>query len=293
MKNPPQSKEHSTKSLNSPPSRNTVPIAAPQNAASSKRSRGGVWTVGLLLFAAAALWGVWRMTQAITPTAFQTAVAPVAPAPPIKKNLPAAKDPQGAAQAFAQAREQEKHIVGAWIPSRAMLRDAQKAVELDPTRPPYLVYLTQMYISLRKPQQAIDTARQLLALAPEHPWGNVILADQLLENGANEKDFSAIEAMLKFAESDPNLAPGLHYGRGLLALRRHQAPVAVSELKQACDLDKNSSTGYYNLFLAEKMAGDAKGAAWAMAEHNRCVARNLVELRKSDAVLQPPSDTQK
>ena len=271
-----------------------TPSQLKENSAPTSRSRGGVWTAGLLLFAAVALWGVWRLTQGITPAAFQTAVAPPAvPAASVKKNLLVAKDPQGAAQAFAQAREQEKHIVGAWIPGRKMLQYAQNAVELDPTQPPYLVYLTQIYVSMRKPQQAIDTARQLLALAPEHRWGNVMLATELLENGVSEKEFPAIEAMLKIAESDPNLAPGLHYGRGLLALRRHQAPVAVSELKQACDLDKNSSTGYYNLFLAEKMAGDKKGAAWAMAEHNRCVARNLAELRKGDAVGQPASDSQK
>ena len=245
------------------------------------------WTAGLLLLSGAALWGVWRGTQAITPAAFQTAVAPANSAPPIKTNAPVAKDPKGAALAFAEARRQEKAIVGPWIPTRKMLENAQKAVELDPTQPPYLVYLTQIYVSLRKPEAAIAMGRRLLALSPEHPWGNVVLADQLLENGANEKEFPQIEAMLKFAEKDPNLAPGLHYARGLLALRRHQAPVAVSELKQACALDKNSSTGYYNLFLAEKMAGDKKGADWAMAEHNRCAARNLAALRKIDRATQP------
>ena len=262
-------------------------LAAQKAPAPSSRARRHFWTAGLLLLSGAAVWGVWRGTQAITPAAFQTAVAPAAPAAPTKTNAPVAKDPKGAALAFAEARRQEEKIIGPWIPTRKMLEETQKAVELDPTQPPYLVYLTQIYVSLRKPEAAIATGRQLLALSPQHPWGNVVLADQLLENGASEKDFPQIEAMLKFGESDPNLAPGLHYARGLLALRRHQAPVAVSELKQACDLDKNSSTGYYNLFLAEKMAGDKKGADWAMAEHNRCAARILAALRKKDLATQP------
>jgi predicted Zn-dependent protease len=275
--------------LKNPSQSNSVPPAAPQNAASPKRARFNLVTAAMLLLSGATLWGVWRLTQAITPAAFQSSIpSNTSPAPPLRSNAPVAKDPKGAAAAFVEARRQEKYIVGPWIPTRKMLAETEKAVELDPTQPPYLVYLTQIYVSMRKPEAAIQTARQLLALAPEHPWGNVMLANQLLENGVGEKDFPQIEAMLKFAESDVNLAPGLHYGRGLLALRRHQAAVAVRELKQACDLDQNSSTGYYNLFLAEKMAGNRAGADWAMAQHNRCAARNLAGLKKSDAASQPP-----
>ena len=264
---------------NQPKETKTQETMPPQKATSPKRARVNLWSVGLILLSGAALWGVWRGTQSITPAAFQPVIAPAAPA---KASGPVAKDPKGAAEAFAEARRQEGRIKGIWIPTRGMLENAQKAVALDATQPPYLVYLMQIYISLRKSEAAIATGRQLLALSPEHPWGNLMLANQMLENGAGEKEYPQIEAMLKFADKDPNLAPGLHYGRGLLALRRRQAPLAVSELKQACALDTNSSVGYYNLFLAEKMAGDKAGADWAMAQHNRCIQRNLAGLKAKD-----------
>ena len=278
MKNPPQSNKNAAKPRNSAPrSPATTAEASP---APQKRSSGVLLPVGIAALVGAGLWGVWRGTQAITPAAFQSAVADAGAG--AKPAAPVAKDPKGAADAFAAARAQEKRIVGPWIPSQEMLAFARKAVELDPTQPPYFVYLMQIYVSQRKSQQAIETGRKLLVLSPEHPWGNVMLANQLLENGAGEKDFPQIEAMLTIAERDSNLAPGFHYGRGLLALRRRQAALAVSELKQACALDPNSSVGYYDLFLAEKMAGNTAGAAKAMAEHNRCVARNTADLRKND-----------
>ena len=229
------------------------------------------------------LWGVMRLTQGITPqTIVATSTAAPTAAPVVAPAAPVVIDAQGAAQAFAEARAKGDRLRDLWLPDDEMLKLAEKAVALDGTKAPYLVYLTQIYISKRRNGDAIATAKRLLALQPEHPWGNVMLANLLLEHATDPKELAEQETRLNIAARDPNLAPAFHYGRGLLALRRKQGPLAVSELKQACDLDPHSGTGYYDLFLAEKMVGNSKAAEAALTKHDRIVAANTATLKRMD-----------
>ncbi len=237
-----------------------------------------------LLGVGSGLWGVMRLTQGITPQVIvATSTAKIAPDnASITPALPAVIDAAGAAEAFKAARKEGERLQGIWIPTDHMVKLSEKAVALDGTKAPYLVYLTQIYISSRRNGDAMETAKKLLALEPEHPWGNVMLANLTLEHASDPKELAEQENRLNIAARDPNLAPAFHYGRGLLALRRKQGPLAVTELKQACDLAPNSGTGYYNLFLAEKMAGDAKAAAAALAKHDQIVAANTETLKRMD-----------
>jgi tetratricopeptide (TPR) repeat protein len=115
-------------------------------------------------------------------------------------------------------------------------------------------------VALRKNDAAIQTAKGLLTLAPDDAQAHALLAVLLVDRESSPAGLDAVEQHLKAAETDPNLEPTWRYGRGLLALKRRQADVAVRELSASARLDPNADVTYYKLAAAHNLAGNTEEA---------------------------------
>jgi tetratricopeptide (TPR) repeat protein len=185
---------------------------------------------------------------------------------------------EAAQRAYAEATGIERVQIG---PKRITPRVealAQRAVALAPDNPLYLRYLLHIQTARRYHDQAIQTARRLLALQPEDTVGRLTLAILLLESATRPEELAEAESYLRRADT-PQQQATLHYGLGLLALKRRDAAAAVRELEQAVRQDPTSELGYYKLAQAQTLAGDAQAAQRALAEHARLQSQ---QSRQSD-----------
>lgn len=156
----------------------------------------------------------------------------------------------------------------------------QKALSIQPSNPRYLHFLLDAQIAQKKMADAAQTAQRLVQLAPRDAQAHAVLAVLLTNTATSESDYRAIEGHLQAAAGDPVAAATRHYGLGLLAVRRHQATLAVTELTTAARLDPTADVTFYKLAQAEQAAGDSAAAARAMA-----VYQKRQEAKRQEAAL--------
>lgn len=161
--------------------------------------------------------------------------------------------------AFQQAVLLAKTSIGPRPLTPEVLHLTQQAVSIEPKNIMFLRFLMSIQIAQKHFEDAIQTGRQIVSIAPHDPAANARLGVLVLEN-TQAPDLAQVEGYFRASANDVQAAPTRHYGLGLLALRRHQAALAVRELQQALALDPSADVTYYNLSEAERMAGNPQEA---------------------------------
>lgn len=182
-----------------------------------------------------------------------------------------AATPQFAAQAaYERACRVEETAVGPKHITPEVESLAQRAVELAPTNATFLSYLLHVQYTRRYNAAATATAQRLMALDPANAYGSVVYGLLLLDSASTPAGLDEAEKRLR-APRQPGAAleAKQHFGLGLLAMQRHHASEAVTELKEALRLDPEADSAYYKLSVAESAAGNAKDAARYMASDRR------------------------
>ncbi|HEV2472490.1 MAG TPA: tetratricopeptide repeat protein [Chthonomonadales bacterium] len=176
----------------------------------------------------------------------------------------AAPNSAGAAAAFEKAQALEATAIGPKHITPQVEKLAAQAVDLDPNNPVYLGYLLHLQVARRYNDKAIASARRLIAVAPGDADAHYLLAIVLLDRAGTPAALQEVENELRAAPPASAAEEAtLHFGLGLLALKRNQGALAVTELQQAQKLDPSADVTYYKLAFAENAAGDrAKGAAY-------------------------------
>lgn len=198
--------------------------------------------------------------------------------------------PSKAEIAYRTAIKKANQQVGPRQMTEEVEEFAQKAVGLEPSNPHYLWFLLQVQVARKQNDNAIKTGAQLIQLAPKDHKVLAVMATLLVEKANTPEELRVVENYLRFAEKDPAVATTLHYGKGLLALRRKQATVAIQEFKKTIELDPNTDVTYYQLALAQKLANDENGAAKSMAEFNRLRDRKRQQAEALGDVAQNPKN---
>jgi len=102
-------------------------------------------------------------------------------------------------------------------------------------------------------------ARDLLVISPENGTAHALLALILLEKASSNNDFQEADASSESCRGRRFCIAAVHYGQGVLALRRNQAPEAVRLLRLASAEDPSAETTYYQLAQAERLAETQRG----------------------------------
>jgi len=192
-----------------------------------------------------------------------------------------AAHPTAAERAYRLARAREREQIGPRTFTAEVETLAQEAVSGEPANPTYLRYLFQVQISRKESREALATGTRLLTLLPDDASAHALMAVLLVERANRPEEFTEVERHLHAAEADPSVAATLHYGRGVLALQRKQAGVAVRELKQALALNPGADLVWYKLSLAQSLAGSASEAGRTMEVYR---ARQEVKRRQVEAL---------
>ena len=183
-----------------------------------------------------------------------------------------------------QAYQKSRAIIGTQVGPLLVTPEAEalarEAVSLEPKNPVYLRYLLQMQFKVKK-IEAIETAKRLLAVAPNDGLTHALLAVLQIDRANTPEALSEARQHLVAAESDPSADATRHYGLGILALHQRDGATAVRELKQAQKLDPNAEMTGYKLFFAYQMVGNKADAARALAESQK---RRKVRGAEADAL---------
>lgn len=200
----------------------------------------------------------------------------------LKRYLAAqAARPTPALLAYRQARRLFDNQVGL---QRVTLRAeslAQRAVTLEPSNPVYLRLLLHMQFASKKEAAAVQTGRQLLAVAPRDAATHALLAAAMAERATQPQEFQEIERHLQAASQSPQTEATRRYVRGLLALNRRDGVRAGQELRKAAALDPSADVTFYKIALAEQMAGHPIQAKQALAQFQQRQA-----VKRQEASLQ-------
>jgi tetratricopeptide (TPR) repeat protein len=201
-----------------------------------------------------------------------------------------AKNPPPAERAYQEARRREREQIGPRKATQEVADLARRAVELEPTNPTYLWFLLRVQMARRENEAALQTAERLLRLSPRDARARVMFGVLLAEKAARPDELAAAEEHLKQAEGDASVAATMHYGLGLVALRRQQGEVAAKELRQAVQRDPSTPVTYYKLALAEKMAGNTTAAERAMSAFRRMQEARRAQAEALGDIAQKPDD---
>jgi tetratricopeptide (TPR) repeat protein len=163
---------------------------------------------------------------------------------------------------FDVQRRQQAEI-GPRRTTNELLGLIEKALEKEPESIALLSKRFEMLVARRERDKALACGAQLLALSPEDTQTHARMAALLTDTDDAKFDPAQVEKHLDEADRDPLVQPTLRYVRGLLALRRQDWPVAVTELRQAVAMDPGSDIAYLRLAKAERAAGNEKEAAAA------------------------------
>ena len=197
--------------------------------------------------------------------------------------------PTDAEKAYQEALRLKASRLGPALTTDEVVALLKKAVTLSPEITDYRRALVRAYVERRENDKATEAARTLLALSPEDTMNRALLAVALLESSAKESEFAEIFAHLNAAWPDPAVRPLVHYGRGLLALRRSKAIEAVSELKKATELDPYAEPAWYQLSRAYQQAGDTAKAQAALLEFQQRQAEKQEEVGLLGAIAEQPN----
>lgn len=194
-----------------------------------------------------------------------------------------------AERAYQQALQLKRSRLGPALTTDEVVTLLQKATTLAPEVTDYRRALVRAYVERRENDKAIATARKLWALSPEDTMNRALLAVALLESSGTEAEFAEIFAHLNAAWPDPSARPMVHYGRGLLALRRNKAVEAVSELKKAVELDPDAEPTWYQLSRAYQQLGDPAKAQESLALFKKKQAEKQEEVALLGAIAEQPN----
>lgn len=190
-----------------------------------------------------------------------------------------------AEKVYQEARRLQESRIGPSLTIDPVVALLEKAVTLAPEITDYRRELVRAYVERRENDKAIHEGRTLLALSPEDTLNRALLAVALLET-AQEKDTPELVAHFNAAFPDPVARPMVHYGRGVLALRRKKGEEAVAEFQKALSLDPLSESTWNLLSQAFHLTGDDKGARLALQEFKRIQTDKKAEVD----VLKPIAD---
>ena len=193
-----------------------------------------------------------------------------------------------AEKAYQEARVQDTSRLGPSLTTDSMVELLQKAVKLAPEVTDYRRALVRAYLERKENDKALVASRELLNLSPEDTLNRAFLGIVMLEASGQEKDFAEIFAHFNAAWPDPVARPMVHYGRGLLALRRKNAEEAVGELKKATELSPDSEPAWHQLAQALQLKGDQAGARQALSESTRIQAAKQAEVDTLKAIVAQP-----
>lgn len=205
--------------------------------------------------------------------------------------------PSEAEKLYAQALTLEHAGLGTALNAERVQALLERAVALDPKNTDCLRYLLRVFMRRHELVEAEQTARALLALSPEDGLGNAMLALLLVQNANSEQGLAEVASYLQKAEQvasvESAVMPTVHYGQGILALRRHQPQEAVRLLRLAATEDPSAEAIYYQLAQAERMSGNVAGATKAQAELARREERKRQELDLLRRIAVQPDDRQR
>jgi tetratricopeptide (TPR) repeat protein len=172
--------------------------------------------------------------------------------------------------AFRSAVQMESGAIGPKHITSQVEKLAQQAASLEPTSPKYLGYLLHVQVARRYTEQAIETAKKILTLAPDDVNANLLLGVMLIDRAATGEQLAEAEHHLRAVSqlSDADSATQ-HYGLGLVALKRHDTHTAIAELKESYRLDPQADVTLFKLAQAENMAGDTHAADACNAEYQK------------------------
>ena len=194
-----------------------------------------------------------------------------------------------AEKAYQEARAQQTSRLGPSLTTDPIVELLKKAIALAPEITDYRRALVRAYVERKENDKAIVAARELLVLSPEDTLNRALLGVAMLESSVQEKDFAEIFAHFNVAWPDPVARPMVHYGRGLLALRRKNADEAIGELKKATTLSPDSEPVWYQLSQALRLKGDEAGAREALNESTRIRDAKQAEVDVLKAIVDQPS----
>jgi len=168
----------------------------------------------------------------------------------------------------------------------------ERAVALDPKNTDYRRYLLRALMNRHEKGEAEQAARQLLALSPEDGLSHAMLAILLLDKASSDQALAEIDTHLNAAEEEAGILPTVHYGQGVLALRRHQATEAVRLLRLSAQEDPADLT-YYQLAQAERMAGNTSEAEKILALLATRTDQNRQAIALMQRISEQPTDRQR
>lgn len=155
------------------------------------------------------------------------------------------------------------------------LLNAALTADRDNTRA--LRGLLRLQVGQGRGKEANETAKRLIALAPEDGLGHALFALLFLQEtksrSLTEAEAEAVGRHLHIAEADSSVAGTVSYTQGLLALRLGKHQQAVESLDRAQKLDPDAVAVYPPLAEARKAMGDLSGAERALNEFRRRTSR--------------------
>jgi tetratricopeptide (TPR) repeat protein len=205
--------------------------------------------------------------------------------------------PSEAEKLYVQAIALRRASLGAAFNADREQTLLERAVALEPGNTDYRRALLRLLVRRHEPVEAEQAARELLALSPEDGLGHAMLAIVLLQRSDSSRDLSEVETHLNLAErvgtEESAVLPTIHYGQGVLALRRHQIQEAVRLLRLAAAEDPSAEATYFQLAEAERLAGNVAEATKVRAELSARQERKQEELDVLNRIVAQPNDRQR
>jgi tetratricopeptide (TPR) repeat protein len=205
--------------------------------------------------------------------------------------------PSEAEKLYAQAVALRRASLGAALNADRVQSLLERAVTLEPGNTDYRRALLRLLVRRHEPVEAEQAARELLVLSPEDGTGHAMLALILLQRSDSENDLAEVEAHLNQAErvgmEESAILPTVHYGQGVLAMRREQAREAVRLLRLAAAEDPSADATYFQLAQAESLAGNLAEAAKARTELSTRQERKQEQRDLLNRIVEKPNDRQR
>jgi tetratricopeptide (TPR) repeat protein len=157
-------------------------------------------------------------------------------------------------------------LLGDIYRQRERYDDAQKeysaALTISPGDPAALLGLASAYFDAAKIDEAIATARKVLANEPGDPETNVLMGEALI---SQHRYSDAEPYLLKGLNAKPQMQPHVHAMLGEVYAVQGKTEQAITEIKMGLDSDQDGGL-HYQLSRLYSKAGDTADAATAIAQ---------------------------